>query len=65
MDTGMVVYGIEDTMKSIVGGAVETIVCWEALSYNRVVMKNRETGEILIKFLKEEEMNDSKHKVDP
>ena len=40
----MVVYGIEDTMKSIVGGAVETIVCWEALSYNRVIVKNRETG---------------------
>lgn len=48
---GMVVYGIEDTMKSIVGGAVETIVCWEALAFNRVVMKNRETGGTIITYL--------------
>lgn len=47
----MVVYGIEDTMKSIVGGAVETIVCWEALAYNRVVMKNRETGGTIINHI--------------
>jgi peptide chain release factor subunit 1 len=42
--SGLVVYGVDDTMKSITSGAVETIVCWEGLTHNRVVLKNRETG---------------------
>jgi peptide subunit release factor 1 (eRF1) len=36
MDTGLTVYGVDDTMRSITSGAVETIVCWEGLTHNRV-----------------------------
>lgn len=64
-DSGLVVYGIEDTMKALVSGAVETIVCWEGLTQNRVVMRDKETGEgNIIKYIREEEMNDPRHKVD-
>lgn len=64
MDTGLVVYGIEETMKSVQSGAVESILCWEGITHNRVTLKNKETEEIVIKFIKEEEMNDPKHRVD-
>jgi peptide subunit release factor 1 (eRF1) len=68
MDTGLVVYGVEDSVRAILAGGVETIVCWEALPYNRVALKNRETGgniyyfnislELIVKYVRETEMND-------
>ena len=44
MDTGMIVYGVDDTMKSVINGVVETVVCWEGLPHHRVQVKNKETG---------------------
>lgn len=40
----MVVYGIEDTMKSVINGVVETIVCFEGLTHLRTQLKNKETN---------------------
>jgi len=61
MDSGLVVYGIEDTMKTILASGVETIICWEGLTHNRVSLTNKETGEKIIKYIKEEEMTNPKH----
>jgi len=63
-DTGLVVYGIDDSMKTIVAGGVETIICWEGLTHNRVSLTNKETGEKLIKYIREEEMSNPKHFID-
>lgn len=57
-------YGIDDTMKTIIAGGVETIVCWEGLTHNRVALTNKETGEKHIKYIREEDMNNPKHYLD-
>jgi peptide chain release factor subunit 1 len=64
MDTGMIVYGVDDSMKSIINGVVETIICWEGLPHHRVQVKNKETGELTLKYIKESELNDPRHFVD-
>jgi len=43
-DTGKYVYGVEDTLKALEMGAVETLVCWENLEMMRYVLKNSTTG---------------------
>ena len=51
---GMVIYGIQDTMKLVEAGAVGKIVCWENLDYMRIKLKNTETGEISTIYVKPE-----------
>ena len=51
---GMVVYGIQDTMKLVEAGAVGKIVCWENLDYIRMKLKNTETGEVNTVYVKPE-----------
>ena len=48
-------------MKAILAGGVETIICWEGLSFNRVFLTNKETGEKHIKYIREEDMSNPKH----
>jgi peptide chain release factor subunit 1 len=60
-DTGKYVFGIEDTLKGLEMGAVETLIVWENLEVNRYVLKNAVSGEIVIKHLnKEQEADQSK-----
>lgn len=40
---GMVIYGVQDTMKLIESGAVGKIVCYEDLDYIRIKLRNSET----------------------
>ncbi|EOA15226.1 hypothetical protein CARUB_v10028620mg [Capsella rubella] len=57
-DTGKSVYGLDETLKALEsnsGAAVDTLVVWENLDINRYVMKNRETGETVIKHLSKEQ----------
>ena len=37
---GMVVYGIQDTMKLVESGAVGRLICYEDLDYLRVKLRN-------------------------
>ena len=62
---GLVVYGVDATMRTILAGGVEVIVVWEGLTHNRMAMVNKETGEKFIKYIKEEEMSNPKHYTDP
>lgn len=64
MDSGLVVYGIEDTMKSVINGLVETIICFEGLTHHRATMKNKETEALSYKYIRESELSDPKHLVD-
>lgn len=45
-DTGMVVYGVEDTMKTIEAQAVKTVMCYENLDWVRLSFKDSEENEI-------------------
>ncbi|VFQ61282.1 unnamed protein product [Cuscuta campestris] len=50
-DTGKYVVGVEDTLKALEMGAIETLIVWEDLEVMRYVLKNSTTGEIIIKHL--------------
>jgi len=65
MDTGMVQFGVEDTIKSMTMGALDTMILWEDIAYTRYEFKNAATGETLVKFLSESQENNPKHKQDP
>ncbi|KAJ3177480.1 Eukaryotic peptide chain release factor subunit 1 [Geranomyces variabilis] len=57
-DTGKICYGVEDTLKALDLGAVETLIVWEDLEHSRYTLKNPSTGEIIIKHMtKEDEKN--------
>ncbi|KAL9386761.1 hypothetical protein Peur_019885 [Populus x canadensis] len=54
-DTGKYVFGVDDTLKALEMGAVETLIAWESLDINRYQLKNSATGEIVIKHLNKEQ----------
>ncbi|KAL5647569.1 hypothetical protein ACJX0J_041924, partial [Zea mays] len=59
-DTGKYVFGVDDTLKALEMGAIETLVVWENLDINRYILKNSSNGEITIKHMnKEQEANQS------
>ena len=39
MDTGMICFGVDDTMKALEAGALEKILIYEDIEYNRYVIK--------------------------
>jgi peptide chain release factor subunit 1 len=45
LDSGMVVFGVEDTMKAMELGALETMMLFEELEINRYVLKNPFKGD--------------------
>jgi len=51
LDTGMIVFGVEDTMKAMEGGALETIMLYENLDITRYVIKNPVKGDTKTHFL--------------
>ncbi|CAA2985066.1 eukaryotic peptide chain release factor subunit 1-3 [Olea europaea subsp. europaea] len=57
-DTGKYVFGVDDTLKALEMGAVETLIVWENLDITRYVLKNSSTGEIVIKHLNKEQEAD-------
>uniref|UniRef100_A0A1D1YYP7 Eukaryotic peptide chain release factor subunit 1-3 n=1 Tax=Anthurium amnicola TaxID=1678845 RepID=A0A1D1YYP7_9ARAE len=64
-DTGKYVYGVDDTLKTLEMGAVETLIVWENLDVNRCMMKNSCTGETIVKHLKQEQEADQSNFTDP
>jgi peptide chain release factor subunit 1 len=49
---GMVIYGVQDTMKLIESGAVGRIICYEDLDYIRIKLKNTENQNFSTVFVK-------------
>lgn len=49
LDTGKYVFGVDDTMSALEMGAVETLIVWENLDFNRYILKNSTTGETVVK----------------
>eukprot|EP00357_Protocruzia_adherens_P018318 CAMPEP_0115016056 /NCGR_PEP_ID=MMETSP0216-20121206/27181_1 /TAXON_ID=223996 /ORGANISM="Protocruzia adherens, Strain Boccale" /LENGTH=433 /DNA_ID=CAMNT_0002386383 /DNA_START=69 /DNA_END=1370 /DNA_ORIENTATION=+ len=57
-DTGKYIFGIEDTLKALEMGAIDTLVVYENLDVERVTLKNNSSGEEIIKHLSSEKMED-------
>uniref|UniRef100_A0A803QKV5 eRF1/Pelota-like N-terminal domain-containing protein n=1 Tax=Cannabis sativa TaxID=3483 RepID=A0A803QKV5_CANSA len=64
-DTGKYVFGVDDTLKALEMGAVETLIVWENLDINRYVLKHGTTGEIIVKHLNKDQDNVQSHFRDP
>lgn len=57
-DTGKYVFGVDDTLKALEMGAVETLIVWENLDINRYTLKNSVTNELVIKHLNKDQEAD-------
>ena len=44
LDTGRYCFGVDDTLRCLEMGAVETLIVWENLEINRIELKNPATG---------------------
>jgi len=63
-DTGKFCFGVEDTLRALEMGAVETLICWENLDIQRFMLKNHATGEEKILHLTTEQEKDMTHFTD-
>jgi len=63
-DTGRFCFGVEDTMKALEMGAVETLIVWENLDCNRITLKNHEAAEDKILLLNTDQEKDRTHFLD-
>uniref|UniRef100_A0A914XAE6 Eukaryotic peptide chain release factor subunit 1 n=1 Tax=Plectus sambesii TaxID=2011161 RepID=A0A914XAE6_9BILA len=63
-NTGKYVFGVEDTLKALEMGAVETLICWENLEITRYVLKNHSTNDDKILHLTPEGEKDKSHFID-
>jgi len=57
-DSGMVAYGVKDTMKLLEAGSIRRIICNEALDYFRVPVMNKESGIASVLYLKPNQLSD-------
>lgn len=60
-DTGKYCFGVEDTLKALELGAVETLICWENLDIQRYVLKNHASAVENILHLTPEQEKDKSH----
>nr|XP_002127384.1 eukaryotic peptide chain release factor subunit 1 [Ciona intestinalis] len=63
-DTGKFCFGVDDTLKALEMGAVETLIVWENLDTMRYVLKNHSTDEEKILFLRPDQEKDKTHFTD-
>ncbi|KAF8515897.1 peptide chain release factor eRF1/aRF1 [Gautieria morchelliformis] len=59
-DTGKYCFGIEDTLKGLDLGAIETLIVWENLDITRYVLRNAAGEEIVVHSNKEQEKDREK-----
>ena len=63
-DTGKFCFGVDDTLRALEMGAVETLIGWENLDIQRYVLKNHSTGDEKILHLNTEQEKDKTHFTD-
>jgi len=63
-DTGKYCFGVDDTLRALEMGAVETLICWENLDIQRHSLKNHTSGEQKILHLTSEQEKDKTHFTD-
>jgi len=62
-DTGRYCFGVEDSLKALDMGAVETLIVWEGLDCNRYIFRSA-SGEESVKHLDKEKEKDRAHFID-
>uniref|UniRef100_A0A182VJB1 Eukaryotic peptide chain release factor subunit 1 n=1 Tax=Anopheles merus TaxID=30066 RepID=A0A182VJB1_ANOME len=64
-DTGKYCFGVEDTLKALELGSVETLICWENLDIQRYVLKNHASAtSTTVLHLTPEQEKDKSHFTD-
>jgi peptide chain release factor subunit 1 len=63
-DTGKFCFGVDDTLRALEMGAVQTLICWENLDIQRYVLKNHASGEATVLHLSAEQEKDMTHFTD-
>ncbi|XP_049931874.1 eukaryotic peptide chain release factor subunit 1-3-like [Nymphaea colorata] len=63
-DTGKYVFGVDDTLKALEMGAVDTLIVWENVDIDRLTLKNNVTGDVIIKHLTKEQEADQNNFID-
>ena len=63
-DSGKYCFGVDDTLKALDLGAVETLIVWESLDTTRYVLKNPQTNEETILHLNKEQEKERSFFVD-
>lgn len=61
LDTGMIVFGIDDTMKALELENLETIILFEDIQVTRYEIRNPQTGDTRIFFLNATQEQDEKY----
>lgn len=61
LDTGMIVFGVEDTLHSLEIGAVDLVMCYENLDITRYEIRNPQTEEVKIHNLNKDQEKDPKY----
>jgi peptide chain release factor subunit 1 len=61
VDSGLVVFGVTDTIKVLETGAIETLLLYENLDMWRLVLKNKEDESTSVVFLSSDQLTDPKH----
>lgn len=65
-DTGKYCFMVNDTLQALELGAVETLIVWENLNINRIIVKNNSTNEEKVLYLTpEQEQRTDAHFRDP
>lgn len=60
-DSGLVVFGVNDTMKVLETGAIESLLLYENMDIHRVTLKNKEDESTSIIFLNSDQLTDPKY----
>ncbi|XP_043289511.1 eukaryotic peptide chain release factor subunit 1 [Venturia canescens] len=63
-DTGKYCFGVEDTLRALELGSVETLICWENLDIQRYVLKNHTNAEEKVLHLTPEQEKDKTYFTD-
>jgi len=63
-DTGKYCFGVDDSLKALEMGSVETLIVWENMDIVRYILKNHQSDEEKILYLKPEQEKDRTHFTD-
>ncbi|KAM7541511.1 hypothetical protein Aperf_G00000024023 [Anoplocephala perfoliata] len=64
-DTGKYCFGVDDTLKALEMGAVDSLIVWENLAVTRYVLHSSSSDEKRVIHLRPEQERDRSHFVDP
>jgi len=60
IDTGKIIYAIDDTMRALHEGAIEKLLIFDNLEDLRVTLKSADSDEIITRYMKPDELQSDK-----